>query len=95
VVHEMEKAQVVFDHFDAIIGSYVEHTSTLDFNVPYVDLSGLFFFVASLKLRYGTSLGQCRRIKPPVRMVSRGCSMKQPDLSSNMTSCKFSTLFGS
>jgi hypothetical protein len=46
----MEKAQVVFDHFDAIIGSYVEHTSTLDFNVPYVDLSGLFFFCCFSKV---------------------------------------------
>jgi hypothetical protein len=43
VVNEMKKAQVVFDHFDAILGSYVKRTTTLDFNVPSGDLSGLEF----------------------------------------------------
>jgi hypothetical protein len=44
VVHELEKAHVVFDHFNAILGSSVERSCTLNFgelNVPSIDLHGL------------------------------------------------------
>jgi hypothetical protein len=44
VVHELDKAQIVFDYFDAILGSSVEKSCALDFgmlNMPSVDLSGL------------------------------------------------------
>jgi hypothetical protein len=44
VVHESEKAQLVFDHFDAILGAVIDRTAALDLNalgVSMMQLTGL------------------------------------------------------
>jgi translation elongation factor EF-4 len=58
-VYELEKSQVVFYHFDDVLGSSVECTTALDFNVlnvPSVDLTELDFCFLE-------ELGCCHRIK--------------------------------
>jgi hypothetical protein len=60
VVDEMEKAQVIFDHFDAILGSYVDRTCTLEFgllNVLTVDLTRLDYCFSEDEIEKPS--GQC------------------------------------
>jgi hypothetical protein len=41
VVHESEKAQLVFDHFDAILGATVDRMATLDLNILNISMMQL------------------------------------------------------